>query len=51
MGLETGAEVVHTNDGVDDGHDDEQNGDDGKRCEGFSNGHVGLSAAGFVDTE
>lgn len=41
MSLEAGAEVVHANDGIDDGHDDEQNGDDGERGEGLSNGKVG----------
>lgn len=51
MCFEAGAEVVHADDGVDDGHDDEQNGDDGEGGERLSNGEVRRSAAGLVDTE
>lgn len=51
MSLEARAEVVHADDGIDDGHYDEQNGDDGERGERFSNGKVGRSAARFVDAE
>lgn len=51
VGLESGAEVAHADDGIGDGENDEQNGDDGKRGEGLSNGKVILLVSGLVDSD
>lgn len=49
MGLESLVEVAHANDGVYQGKDDQQDGNDGEGCEGLADGLIRVFVVGLVD--
>lgn len=51
MVLEALTKVVHADNGVEDGKQNEENRNDSKGCEGFGNGRVGVLVAWLVDTD
>lgn len=51
VGLEALAEVVHADEGVDDGQDDENDGEDGKGGQRAAHGDVILAVARLVDPD
>lgn len=51
MVLEPGAKVAHADEAVDDGQDDEENGQDSKGCQRLLDGFVILFMTGLVNAD